>query len=68
MIFLAMIPLAVGLAMDVFLLGCMIFHSTDLAVGAALLLLGVFVGLWFVFPALSRRYPAEEPPKSTRLR
>lgn len=56
----AMAPLALGLALDVYILGQLIFASTPVAVAFAVALLLVFAGLWFLFPWLALRRGAPE--------
>ena len=46
----AMAPLAIGLAIDTYLIGRLAFHDTTLAVVTAALVLIVLLGLWFGFP------------------
>jgi hypothetical protein len=49
----SMIPLALALALDYYVIGRLIFESRGVAVGAALLL-GVITFFWFVFPRSGR--------------
>jgi Family of unknown function (DUF6328) len=53
LIMMAMWPLSVGIALDAYLIGRLIFPGPEMAVlaGAAVFLL--LVGLWFVFPLLA---------------
>jgi H+/Cl- antiporter ClcA len=61
LVFTAMLPLAAGLSLDIFLLGRLIVHSVTLACGVAG---GVFLTaltMWFLFPRIARhrRSPLE---------
>jgi hypothetical protein len=56
----AMAPLALGLCLDVYIIGQLIFASTAVAVVFALALLLVFTALWFVFPWLALRLRSPE--------
>src|SRR6201993_4410403 len=51
----AMLPLALGLSLDVFLVARLILHDTEISVAVATVLLVLFFGLWYVFPWISRR-------------
>jgi hypothetical protein len=50
----AMLPLMLALCAEVYLLGRMILRQESISVAAAVLLLMVFFGLWFVFPFAMR--------------
>jgi hypothetical protein len=50
-----MLPLALGLSLDVFLVARLILHDTEISVAVATVLLVLFFGLWYVFPWISRR-------------
>jgi hypothetical protein len=50
-----MIPLAVGLSLDVYLIGRVIFESRQIAAGFAVALLLVLAALWFGLPRRERR-------------
>jgi hypothetical protein len=52
---LGMIPLALGIALDFYLICTIILGDTGWSVAAAAAVLAVFVGLWFVFPRFVRR-------------
>jgi hypothetical protein len=47
---LAMAPLALGLALDIYLVARLITHSTAVGLAGAGLVLGLTTGLWFVLP------------------
>jgi uncharacterized protein DUF6328 len=51
----AMLPLAIGLSLDVFLVTRLILHDTRLSITIAGLLIVLFFGLWYVFPWVRRR-------------
>ncbi|MEN3331719.1 MAG: hypothetical protein V7641_1084 [Blastocatellia bacterium] len=51
----AMVPLALGLSIDFFIVARKVIESTGLAAALALALLGLFYGLWFGFTAYRRR-------------
>jgi hypothetical protein len=55
LLLLAMIALALGLALDVYLIGRAIFQATVLSVVFAALLLGICAGLWLGLPRSERR-------------
>ena len=50
----AMVPFITGICLDGYLIGKLIFKDTAPAVLAAVGMLVVFVGLWFVLPAVAR--------------
>ncbi len=52
-----LVPLMIGLSLDVYLVALLIVRSETLAVGLAAVLFAVLAGLWFVFPR-SRRSSA----------
>jgi hypothetical protein len=51
----ALVPLMLGLCLDVYVLGELIFASSLPALTSATVLLIIFVGAWFVFPFLAKR-------------
>jgi Family of unknown function (DUF6328) len=51
----AMLPLALGLSLDVFLVARLILHDTEISFAVATVLLVLFFALWYVFPWISRR-------------
>ena len=51
----SMVPLAVGICLDVYLIGRVILGTSGAAVIIAALLLGVFFVFWRVIPQLARR-------------
>lgn len=51
----AMVPLMLGLCLEMYLLGRMIIGATGASLAIAGLLLSVFAGCWFVFPHMMRR-------------
>ncbi|MBV9877341.1 MAG: hypothetical protein JO025_21610 [Verrucomicrobia bacterium] len=51
----AMLPLTLGLSLDVFLVARLILHDAALSFVVAAILLVLFLGLWFVFPWFGRR-------------
>jgi hypothetical protein len=55
----AMVPLAVGLSIDYYVIGSMIFGRDGFASYAGAALFAVLTGLWFVFPRSRRPREAE---------
>lgn len=55
----SMLVLAVGLSLDYFVVGWLVFRTLAVAVPAALLL-GIFTLLWFGYPMSRRRYDERE--------
>jgi hypothetical protein len=53
----AMVPLMVGMALDVHLIARLVLGDVGDAAAVAGVLLVLFAGLWFVYPALHRRRP-----------
>ena len=51
----ALAPLLLGIVVEIFIVARVILQSTAISLAIAALLLAAFVGLWFVFPYLSRR-------------
>jgi hypothetical protein len=51
----ALAPLALGLAIDLYLMGRVITHSTAVGLAAAGAILALTIGLWFVLPRVWRR-------------
>jgi len=51
----ALAPLLLGIVVEIFIVARVILQSTVISLAIAALLLAAFVGLWFVFPYLSRR-------------
>ena len=51
----AMVPLALGLSIDFFIVARKVTESTALAAALALVMLALFYGLWFGFTAYRRR-------------
>jgi hypothetical protein len=49
--------LAVGISVDYYVVGVLVFGHRGVAIAAAILL-GAFTGLWFLFPRSRRRHPA----------
>ena len=56
----AMVPLMVGLCLDVYLLARIVLDSPTLGGAIALVLLAMFAGLWFVFPYVMRQRRGED--------
>jgi hypothetical protein len=54
LIMLAMWPLALGVALDTYLIGRLIFAERAVAAAAGVAVLFLLVGLWFAFPLLAR--------------
>jgi hypothetical protein len=55
----AMVPLAVGLALDYYVIGALIFGHDGFAAFAAAGLLTALTGLWFIFPRSRRPREAD---------
>jgi len=53
---LAMLPLMLGMTIDLFLVARLVLNNVTLSVGIAAVLLFVFFGLWYVFPWIERRF------------
>jgi len=53
----AMVPLMVGMALDVHLIARLVLGDVGDAAVVAGVLLVLFAGLWFIYPALHRRRP-----------
>jgi len=49
-----MVPFTVGVCLDTYLVGRMILDDARIALVAAVGMLGVLTGLWFVLPAVCR--------------
>jgi len=54
LLLLSMVPLAMGLTLDVYLIGCAIFDSFALAAMSALMLVVLLFVLWFAIPRRER--------------
>jgi hypothetical protein len=54
LIMIAMWPLAAAIAIDSYLLSRLVFEGRSVALALAAIVLFVLVGLWFVFPVLTR--------------
>ena len=52
---LAMLPLMLGLSLDLFVVSRLILNNVTLSIGIAAVLVLVFFGLWYVFPWIERR-------------
>ncbi|WP_218578912.1 DUF6328 family protein [Vineibacter terrae] len=50
----ALLPLAAGLALDIYLIARLILHSAALACSIAAVLWLVLVGLWFLYPRVRK--------------
>lgn len=62
LLLLSMIPLEIGISLDFYVIGNLIFHSRLIGAIGAAALLAAFSLLWFVFPRL---FPKETPePRS----
>jgi hypothetical protein len=46
----AMVPMMLGISMDLFLLARLIFNNVPLSAAVAIAMLLVFFGFWYVFP------------------
>ena len=67
LLLLALVPLAVGLSLDYYVIGALIFGHDGVAATAAALLLAVITSLWFLFPRSRRpREVAKAGPFSAR--
>ena len=63
----AMIPLMLGLCLEMHLLGRLIFGDARISAGIALTLLMIFAVLWFVFPwVMARRRSTEQTEQEYR--
>ena len=51
----AMVPLALGMSGDFYVVLTLVGHSAPLALGGAAILLAMFGGLWFAYPVAVRR-------------
>ena len=51
----AMVPLAIGICLDVYIVGLLALGHRALAIAAALLMFALLASLWFVLPASKRR-------------
>jgi Family of unknown function (DUF6328) len=60
---LAMLPLSLGITIDLFIVARLILNDVTLSVGIAAVLIIVFFGLWYVFPWTERRFirPGSNP-------
>lgn len=56
----AMVPLMLGLALEVYLLGLLVIGDAKASLAVATVLLGVFLTLWFVFPLAMRLFHPED--------
>lgn len=52
---LALLPLILGLALDLFIVARLILNNVSLSAGIALVVVLLFFGLWYVFPLIARR-------------
>jgi len=52
---LAMLPLMLGLSMDLFVVSRLILNSLSISIGIASMALCLFFALWYVFPWMERR-------------
>ena len=50
----AMVPLTIGICIEVYLLGHLVIGDVRYSLLLAGALFAVFIGLWFVFPCLMR--------------
>jgi hypothetical protein len=50
----AMLPLTLGMTIDLFLVARLVLNNVTLSIGIAAVLLFVFFGLWYVFPGIER--------------
>jgi hypothetical protein len=55
LIAIAMVPLAIAICLDVYIIGHLIFGSQGSSIAAACVLFAVFAALWFAFPIAWRR-------------
>jgi hypothetical protein len=53
---LAMLPLMLGMTVDLFLVARLVLNNVTFSFGIAAVLLFVFFGLWYVFPWVERRF------------
>ena len=56
----AMVPLMIGLTLEVYLLGRLILGSVRTSLAAAAFLFAIFSTLWFVFPLFMRRFHSQD--------
>jgi len=56
----AMVPLMLGLCLDVYLLALMVFGGGGISLAIATALFVLFAPLWFVFPQVMRRRRGEK--------
>jgi hypothetical protein len=56
----AMVPLMLGLTLEVYLLGLLVIGDPTASLAVATTLLGVFLMLWFVFPLAMRLFHPED--------
>jgi Family of unknown function (DUF6328) len=52
----AMLPLTLGMTIDLFLVARLVLNNVTLSIGIAAVLLFVFFGLWYVFPGIERSF------------
>ena len=50
----SMVPLAIGLALDFYIIVNLILQDERIAIGAGIALCAIFVAFWFVFPGAHR--------------
>jgi len=55
-----MVPLMLGLTLEVYLLGLLVIGDPTASLAVATTLLGVFLMLWFVFPLAMRLFHRED--------
>jgi hypothetical protein len=56
----AMVPLMLGLTLEVYLLGLLVIGEPKTSLEVATALLGVFLMLWFVFPLAMRLFHPQD--------
>ena len=56
----AMVPLMIGLTLEVYLLGRLILGSVRTSLAAAAFPFAIFSTLWFVFPLFMRRFHSQD--------
>jgi hypothetical protein len=54
LVLLSMFPLAVGLSLDVYLIGCIVFDTAAASIASAVTLFAVLMGLWLALPRHER--------------